>query len=154
MIGRKQKAAVIKYGDIENAVQKGLDNATWALGLKTASVAKGNARVKFGSLAASVMAVNDKGTYGFGQTAGGPGGGEPIKPLSGRPAAHEVFVGSNMEYAIYQEFGTRMMQASPFLRPAIERVAMGQSASRVIAKYNNEAVRKAVMLSAKKVIPI
>lgn len=31
-----------------------------------------------------------------------------------------VTIGTNVEYAPYQEFGTSKMKASPFLRPAIE----------------------------------
>lgn len=31
-----------------------------------------------------------------------------------------VSIGTNVEYAPYQEFGTSSMKASPFLRPAIE----------------------------------
>jgi HK97 gp10 family phage protein len=30
-----------------------------------------------------------------------------------------ALVGTNIDYAIYQEFGTRYMAAQPFLRPAI-----------------------------------
>lgn len=31
-----------------------------------------------------------------------------------------AYVGTNVEYAIYQEMGTRYMAAQPFLKPAIE----------------------------------
>ena len=30
-----------------------------------------------------------------------------------------MFLGTNVEYAIYQEFGTRYQKGKPFLRPAI-----------------------------------
>lgn len=33
------------------------------------------------------------------------------------------FVGTNVEYAIYVEFGTRYMRAQPFLRPALRAAA-------------------------------
>ena len=33
----------------------------------------------------------------------------------------KVTIGTNVEYAIYQEFGTRKMAAQPYLRPAAER---------------------------------
>ena len=38
------------------------------------------------------------------------------KPLDG---STEI-VGTNVEYAPYQEFGTRKMKAHPYLRPAVE----------------------------------
>jgi HK97 gp10 family phage protein len=34
----------------------------------------------------------------------------------------EVFVGSALEHAIYQEFGTKFMNAQPYLRPAFNLV--------------------------------
>lgn len=33
-----------------------------------------------------------------------------------------ILIGSDVEYAIYQEFGTRYMGAQPFLRPALDVV--------------------------------
>lgn len=46
-------------------------------------------------------------------------GGDEIIPNPERLHAH---VGSSMEYAIYQELGTRNMQAQPFLIPALTEV--------------------------------
>ena len=31
-----------------------------------------------------------------------------------------VYIGTNVEYAAYQEFGTRRMKAQPYLAPAVE----------------------------------
>lgn len=36
------------------------------------------------------------------------------------PDENAVYVGTNVEYAPYQEFGTRYQGGTPFLRPAIE----------------------------------
>jgi HK97 gp10 family phage protein len=33
----------------------------------------------------------------------------------------EAYVGSNVEYAEYQEYGTKYMAAQPYLRPALEQ---------------------------------
>lgn len=33
----------------------------------------------------------------------------------------EASIGTNVEYAIYQEFGTSKMQAQPFLKPALQK---------------------------------
>lgn len=39
--------------------------------------------------------------------------------LDVNPKEYEGYVGTNVGYGIYQEFGTRKMVAQPFLRPAI-----------------------------------
>ena len=36
------------------------------------------------------------------------------------PDEGAVYIGSNVEYAPYQEFGTRYQSGTPFLRPAVE----------------------------------
>jgi HK97 gp10 family phage protein len=38
----------------------------------------------------------------------------------------KALVGSNVEYAPDQEFGTEEMPANPFLRPALNRLKLGQ----------------------------
>ena len=40
--------------------------------------------------------------------------------MHGQPEDGEVYVGTNVEYAPYVEFGTSKTRAKPFLRPAIE----------------------------------
>lgn len=37
------------------------------------------------------------------------------------PDEEAVYIGTNVEYAPYQEFGTRYQSGTPFLRPALER---------------------------------
>ena len=56
--------------------------------------AKSKAPVKTGELGASIRNEVDEG-------------------------AKEVFVGSDLDYALYLEYGTRKMQAQPYLRPAL-----------------------------------
>ena len=41
--------------------------------------------------------------------------------IGGGAAEDEVHIGTNVEYAPYQELGTSKMKAQPFLRPAVER---------------------------------
>lgn len=36
-------------------------------------------------------------------------------------------VGSNVEYSVYQEFGTSKMEAQPHLRPAVEQVMRSEA---------------------------
>jgi len=46
------------------------------------------------------------------------GGDRADGPLNIQPKKLEGYVGANLEYAIYQEYGTRKMSPQPFLRPA------------------------------------
>ncbi|MBO8173498.1 MAG: HK97 gp10 family phage protein [Bacillaceae bacterium] len=43
---------------------------------------------------------------------------------TGRHGPLERYVGTNVEYAPYVEFGTRRMSAKPYLRPAVKKVVM------------------------------
>jgi len=43
--------------------------------------------------------------------------------LTEQPPKNGAIVGTPVEYAIYQEFGTRKMNAQPFLRPAMDVVS-------------------------------
>lgn len=54
------------------------------------------------------------------------------------PKEGEGYVGSRLEYATYQEYGTRYMAPQPFLRPAIARIIKGQSINAVLAKIARE----------------
>lgn len=41
--------------------------------------------------------------------------------ISSRPEGiRQVIIGPNVDYAIYQEFGTKYMKAQPYMRPALE----------------------------------
>lgn len=69
------------------------------------------------------------------------------KKLDSQPKGNEGYVGSNLEYAVYQEFGTRYMFAQPFLRPAAHIVA-GRDVKKII-----EAIQKNAYDNIKKVKP-
>jgi len=43
---------------------------------------------------------------------------------SGKAGKLEWMVGTNVEYAIYQEYGTRYQSGTPYLRPAVEKNRM------------------------------
>ena len=78
--------------------------------------AKRNAPYETGNLRRSLHVGGEGSSGGLeGDTTGTDIGGQE----SGRDYA-EVSVGTNVEYAPHQEFGTRHMAAHPFLRPAIE----------------------------------
>ncbi len=54
----------------------------------------------------------------------------------------EAYVGSNVEHAVYKEYGTKnkdgskRMQADPFLRPAVE-VVTGREPAQIMKEINN-----------------
>lgn len=54
---------------------------------------------------------------------------------------YDGFIGSNLEYAIYQEFGTRKMAPQPYLRPAIARVVLGKGKQEVKDTLEKEMER-------------
>ena len=64
------------------------------------------------------------------------------------PKKLEGYVGSNVEYSVYQEFGTRYMKPQPFLRPAIAIKALGQRGADVMVKKQEQAARDKIKLSA------
>jgi len=57
------------------------------------------------------------------------------------PKKLEGYVGSSVDYAVYQEFGTRKMRPQPYLRPAIAMKALGQKGADVMIKIQNETAR-------------
>lgn len=90
--------------------------------------AKSLAPVDKGMLRASIM-------Y---KTAGGKSGGLEGGPrLTSEPKVGGGVVGSNVDYAVYQEFGTRHMAPQPFLRPAVEIARKGNTAE-VLKKIERE----------------
>lgn len=60
------------------------------------------------------------------------------KGISVRPKEFEAYVGSALDYAVYQEFGTRKMDAQPHFRPAIDIVVKGAAVQDVIKACNEQ----------------
>ena len=61
--------------------------------------------------------------------------------LTSKSSKDEVVVGTNVEYAAYQEYGTRNMEAQPFLRPAVDIVVNGTGAKRAMTKAMYDTVK-------------
>lgn len=72
------------------------------------------AKIYGGNLEGSIQWVTDKGQSG---------GDSSSTALTERPPKNGAIVGTPVEYAVYQEFGTRKMNAQPFLRPAMDLVS-------------------------------
>ncbi len=61
--------------------------------------------------------------------------------LSIRPQGLEGIVGSNLDYAVYQEFGTKYMRANPALRKAGDAVR-GATAAELGKKWGRAAMEE------------
>lgn len=69
------------------------------------------------------------------------------KPLSSAGLKDgEFYVGSSSDHAVFQEFGTKNIPASPFLRVAEEIVIQKKVISTVMAKYSKEAMANELQL--------
>ena len=98
--------------------------------------AKTLAPVDDGMLRNSIMWKTNQRTGGFNNS----GGEKASKQITPEPQKLEGYVGSNLEYAVYQEFGTRKMRPQPFLRPAILFVQKG-NVQDVIKRIKEETER-------------
>lgn len=75
---------------------------------------------------------------GFNEAGGGKSASRTIEPLND---PLEAIVGTAIEYAAYQEFGTRTMPAQPYLRPAAAQVR-GSTASEIAKRYGADAMAR------------
>lgn len=109
------------------------------IGVQIASQAKVLAPVDLGQLRNSISATSLKGE----NKLLNDGKGEKAEPLerSGLKA-DEVYVGSNSDHTIFQEFGTIKAVAQPFLRPAEEIVTQGSRPADIFAKFSREQMEK------------
>jgi len=111
----------------------GLEEST----LKTAIIISNNAKhlapKDTGSLTSSIMykSKDDSGGYGQGGTE------QPTSDarLKSSVSKGYAIVGTNLKYGTYQEFGTRKMRPSPWLRPAVE-VAKGATMLQAVKAIN------------------
>ncbi len=112
--------------------------SAFEIGLIVEGQAKLLAPVRFGYLAASITTqsqtdgtrptVPQRAANTIGTDPGPPSVLEIAAPLS----SNVVLVGTPVEYAPWQEFGTKYMDAQPFLRPALA-LAQGKALS-IVAK--------------------
>jgi HK97 gp10 family phage protein len=55
--------------------------------------------------------------------------------LTTSPRKGEAYVGTNLEYAPYQEYGTRFQRGRAFLRPAMQIILQPGNALQIVASY-------------------
>jgi HK97 gp10 family phage protein len=124
---------------------EGLKAAIVQTAIKIEGQASANAAVKTGTLRNSIMWSKgwSSDSFGFPRDGGfspAVGGGQSSK-IDAPNDDLEALVGSNVEYAIDQEFGTRNKAAQPYLRPAADAVR-GSDASEIANKWGREAMER------------
>jgi len=128
-----------KYGDPLKGCNAGVTEANLRIAINVVAQIKALAPVnkevgKGGQLRNSYMYVTPEKTGGFNN-----GGGEKAQvKISAKPKEFEAYVGSALDYATYQEFGTRKMDAQPHFRPAIDIVVKGMAVKDVIKACNDK----------------
>ena len=123
----------IGAANIKGANKKALTK----IGAQIVAHAKSLSPVLQGSLRNSIMYKTDSTSGGFNDSPGEPAQNE----ITIQPQENELYVGSNLEYAIYQEFGTRKMAARPYLRPAIFAIMKGKYDDIVKAEIDKETAK-------------
>ena len=126
----------IKHGNVSKAVAKTVKDSNLMLGAQIASQAKALAPVDLGQLRNSISASSLSQTVLLNNK-----GGEKADALETTGLQDgEVYVGSNSDHTIYQEYGTVKQPAQPFLRPATELKAKGANVADIVSKYNRKAM--------------
>lgn len=111
--------------EINNAVQEATERALEIMGGKAETYAKKACRHDTGLLRNSITHARagkapaiSQYTSDTGDTTGEYNGNAP-----GSSSDNTMYVGTNVEYAPHNEYGTSRMSAQPFLRPAAENHA-------------------------------
>ena len=116
---------------------KGIQKSMKETLIKVAAQAKSLAPVDLGQLKNSIMWDFNK-EEGALNDSGGEKTNAKLTLATGKLVG---YVGTNLEYAVYQEFGTRNLIAQPYLRPAGES-AKGVTAKAIGEKYGREAMEE------------
>ena len=101
----------------KKAVEEGSDRALLTAAIAVTAQAKKLSPVDFGQLRNSIMYKIHNGEEGGFNESGGESAEEKIASTNEKQTA---FVGTNLEYGHYVEFGTKTQEAQPYLRPAGE----------------------------------
>jgi HK97 gp10 family phage protein len=134
----KFEAKRTKYGNVKSAVADGKAVSNLMIGAAIASQAKLLAPVDYGQLRNSLSASNTSRTELLNNMAG-----EKAEALDTQGLKDdEVYVGSNSDHAIFQEYGTVKQPAQPYLRPAMEAIVQRKEPAEIFAKYGREAMER------------
>lgn len=127
-----------KFGNPATAVAKGMAISNLMIGVAIASQAKLLAPVDYGQLRNSLSASNKDETRLLNNMQGEQAEALETSDLKG----DEVYVGSNSDHTVYQEYGTIKQPAQPFLRPAMESVIMRKEPAEIYEKYGRQAMEE------------
>lgn len=122
------KANLLVNPDVMQAIIDGVEKGIITLCSNIRSQAVVLAPVDTGELRNSIVWKTSKANIG--EIAG-----------VAEPEEMEGYVGTGLEYAPYQEFGTRRMAPQPFLRPAIAIEAKGEKGVNVMKKRMDEILK-------------
>ena len=143
----KSVVEIKKLIDIDKGSEFGIDGLITEKAVKVVTQAKALAPVDNGQLRNSIMyKLANNSTGGFND---GPGD-KAVNKISGTPEKQSAYVGTATEYAVYQEYGTRRMEAQPYLRPAIDIVKNRGTAED--AKILEDAMRKAKINTVERIV--
>jgi HK97 gp10 family phage protein len=132
----KVKQERVKMGNVHTAVANGKEISNLMIGAAIASQAKLLAPVDYGQLRNSLSASNTSRTEMLNNMEG-----EKAEALDTQGLKDdEVYVGSNSDHAIFQEYGTVKQPAQPYLRPAMEAVVQRKTPAEIFEKYGREAM--------------
>jgi HK97 gp10 family phage protein len=132
----KVNAQRTKYGNVKTAVANGKEISNLMIGAAIASQAKLLAPVDYGQLRNSLSASNLRETKLLNNMEGERADALDTQGLKD----DEVYVGSNSDHAIFQEYGTVKQPAQPYLRPAMEAVVQRKTPAEIFEKYGREAM--------------
>ena len=132
----KVNAQRTKYGNVKTAVANGKEISNLMIGAAIASQAKLLAPVDYGQLRNSLSASNLRETKLLNNMEGEKADALDTQGLKD----DEVYVGSNSDHAIFQEYGTVRQPAQPYLRPAMEAVVQRKTPAEIFEKYGREAM--------------
>ena len=121
----------LKDGDPKKAMKAGVTVSNRSIAVAKASLAKRLAPVDYGQLRNSLSASNLRETKLLNNMSG-----EKAEALDTQGLKDdEVYVGSNSDHNIYQEYGTVKQPAQPYLRPSAELVIEKKEPAEIVAKY-------------------
>jgi len=137
----------LQFNDMTAALDDITNQSANILAAKICAQAKTLAPFDKGQLRNSIMWRSAIQEGGF-NSAGGEKADSKITPT---PAKYTAYVGTNLFYAAYQEYGTRKSAPNPFLRPSILIYSGGKGINEVKNMINKERLQGKIIPGEKRV---
>jgi len=127
--------------DFDKSIDRGSLKALTINAIKVVAQAKALAPRDKGQLANSIMyKLSDGSEDGFNDGSGEDPASENNK-INETPKKGTALIGSGVNYAIHQEFGTKRMAPQPFMRPAIDIELRGGNGSKFFKETINAQIK-------------